>query len=190
MLFDFIELGFDHILDPNGIDHILFVATLCSLHFLDEWRKVLILVTAFTVGHSLTLALASLRLVNVSVDLVETIIPITIILTAIYNVFIVLRKNGKPISSKWHYVITLLFGLIHGLGFSNYFKAMFGEEENILTQLFGFNVGVELGQLIIVSVVSIMGHFLVKNIKLSPSIWTIGISSTALLYSIRLLIGI
>ena len=156
MIGAYTELGFDHILDPQGYDHILFVVALCAIYLIQDWKKVLILVTAFTIGHSLTLALSSLKIVNISASLVEKLIPITIILTCIYNIW----KARTNLPSKQstvreekvmaNYVLALGFGLIHGLGFSNFFKAMLGRDESIVMPLLSFNIGVELGQIVIV----------------------------------------
>ena len=145
----YIRLGFDHILDPNGYDHILFVVALCSIYNWKEWKKVVILVTAFTIGHSLTLALSSLRIVNISSALIETLIPITILITCLYNILKVYKgfKNEKV---NINYILALFFGLIHGLGFSNFLKPMFNKDESIIGPLLSFNIGVELGQLVIV----------------------------------------
>lgn len=183
MFSSFIELGFEHILDPKGYDHILFVAVLCALYEWSEWKKIIILVTAFTVGHSLTLGLSSLSLINIDATLIETLIPITIILTAVYNIFVVLRQKKDTQNLTTHYLMALGFGLIHGLGFSNYFKALMGEEESIFMPLLAFNIGVELGQLIIVATIFVLGFLVVGLLKLNKSYWTLGISSMAIVVS-------
>jgi HupE / UreJ protein len=189
MILDFLKVGLEHILDPQGIDHILFIATLCSLYFLDNWKRLLVLVTAFTAGHCITLALSSVRWINVSPDLVEFCIPLTIIITALYNIYVVLSKKGDQISTRWHYILTLMFGLIHGLGFSNFFRAMFDESESILMPLLGFNIGLELGQLVVVTAISILGYLLVKKGPLSEKYWVIGVASVAIIMSTKIMIG-
>jgi ABC-type antimicrobial peptide transport system permease subunit len=145
-------LGKDHILDyANGYDHILFVIALCALYTFQDWKKILILVTAFTVGHSLTLALATLGVISVNARWVEFLIPLTIFTTAVSNLF---RKESLVSggSMQGNYFLALFFGLIHGMGFSNYLKALLGKNESIITQLFAFNVGLEFGQIIIVGI--------------------------------------
>src|SRR5688572_12761348 len=146
MFTSYLELGFDHILDLNGYDHILFLIALCAAYSSADWKKILILVTAFTIGHSFTLAMSSLDIITINADLIELIIPVTILITAILNLVI------KPDTSKrWQiiYLLPLFFGFIHGMGFSNYFKVLLGREAEIILPLFAFNLGVELGQICI-----------------------------------------
>lgn len=145
-------LGKDHILDyANGYDHILFVIALCAIYTIQDWKKILILVTAFTLGHSLTLALATLGLISVNASWVEFLIPLTILTTAVSNIF---RKEsmGSGWGMQGNYGLALFFGLIHGMGFSNYLRALLGKNESMVTQLFAFNVGLEFGQIIIVGI--------------------------------------
>lgn len=181
----YLGLGFEHILDPKGYDHILFVLALSGIYLLKDWRQVLILVTAFTIGHSLTLALSALNIVKVNADLVEFLIPITIVLTCLYNI---LRKEENQKSISWNYLIALGFGLIHGLGFSNYFKAILGKEESIVLPLFAFNVGVELGQIVIVLVSLIVASIAVRVLKLSQRKWTLFLSTTIAIWAIYLIL--
>jgi len=131
----YLQLGFDHIADLRGGDHILFIVALAAGYGLSHWRHLLILVTAFTVGHSVTLALATLRLVSVSSAWVEFLIPVTILAT---GVFTLAETRARPErlelpsrTQRVKYVMALLFGLIHGLGFSNFLRAMLGDEESI-----------------------------------------------------------
>jgi len=145
----YLQLGFEHISDFAGYDHMLFIVTLCAFYAWRAWKKILILVTAFTIGHSITLALSAFNILNIPQQLVETAIPITIFITAIHN--IASRKGSNPSTINLSYWIALFFGFIHGMGFSNFFKALTGGE-SIILELFAFNVGLELGQLIIVAV--------------------------------------
>lgn len=143
-------LGKDHILDyANGYDHILFVVALCAVYVIQDWKQILILVTAFTVGHSITLALATLNIISVATPWVEFLIPLTIFTTAIANLF---RKEQMfyPAGIQTNYILALFFGLIHGLGFSSYLRALLGKDQGIILQLFAFNIGLEVGQIIIV----------------------------------------
>lgn len=146
----FFPLGIQHITDLNGLDHILFIAALCSRYIWQDWRKLLVLVTAFTIGHSITLTLSTLNIINIPTAYTEFLIAVTIVVTAISNCFI------KDFSFKHKfpaiYFFALFFGLIHGLGFSTLLKSMLGKDENIVVQLLSFNLGLEIGQLIIVSV--------------------------------------
>ncbi len=169
-------LGKDHILDTSGYDHILFIIALCVLYSLRDWRRVLILVTAFTVGHSITLALATLGIINVKQDLIEFLIPVTILITAVSNVF---RKEGQYSagSLQLNYIYAAFFGLIHGLGFSNYLRSILGRDQTIFTQLFAFNVGLEFGQIIVVLIFLFGGFLLVDLFGVNRRDWKMVISS-------------
>lgn len=161
--FIYLRLGFDHITDPRGYDHILFVVALCAIYTLRQWRRVLILVTAFTIGHSITLALATLNVIHYSTASVELLIPITILITAVTNFFYVVPTTERQIretkNSPLRYGLALCFGLIHGLGFSNYLRSLLGRESSIATPLLSFNLGLEIGQLVIVSVLLVLSYF-------------------------------
>ena len=159
-------LGLDHILDVNGYDHILFVVALCALYQLSDWKKILVLVTAFTVGHSITLALATLRIISVNSELIEFLIPVTILFTAISNL---LTRDRKVDEGKvWrNYFYAGFFGLIHGMGFSNYLRALLGQDETIILQLFAFNIGLEVGQIIIVAFFLILSFLFTTIIGVS-----------------------
>jgi hypothetical protein len=170
-------LGKDHILDyKNGYDHILFVVALCVLYAWRDWKQVLILVTAFTIGHSITLALATLNVVSANADLVEFLIPLTIFITAISNLF----KNEQHASTRalWlSYGYALFFGLIHGLGFSNYLRSILGKDRGIVSQLFAFNVGLEFGQIIIVIVFLTVAFIVVDLFTVNRRDWKLVVSS-------------
>jgi ABC-type antimicrobial peptide transport system permease subunit len=153
----YLREGFYHITDWKGYDHILFVMALCLPYFLKDWKQVLILITAFTIGHSVTLALSVFNKILIPSTWIEFLIPITIIITALENLF---RNNTQPKHVGFRYVAALLFGLIHGLGFSNYLRSMMGKSENIITQLLAFNIGLELGQLLIVLAVLVVSSSL------------------------------
>ena len=146
----YLQLGFEHILDLNGYDHLLFLVALCAVFPPSAWRKVVVLVTAFTIGHCLTLALSGLNVINPPSDLIEFLIPLTIFITAIYNISS--SRHSKSFD-KVQYGIVGVFGLIHGMGFSNYFKALLGNEGEVVKALLAFNIGVELGQLVIIAVI-------------------------------------
>lgn len=177
----YLRLGFDHITDPRGYDHILFVVALCAVYTLQEWRQVLFLVTAFTLGHSITLALATLQLIHYKTDLVELLIPITILITAVSNFFFREQRQRKFTSSylsgrSWRYGLALLFGLIHGMGFSNYLRSLLGREADIIGPLLAFNVGLEIGQLVIVTLVLLIAYGMLNILKTSRLRWTLIVS--------------
>lgn len=150
----FLRLGFEHISDIRGYDHILFVVALCAGYEPKHWKRLLVLVTAFTVGHSVTLALATLRLITINDALVEFLIPLTIFVTGVMNIVTASRRSEAGMEGKGarglKYFLALGFGLIHGMGFSNFLRSLLGAEEGIALPLFGFNVGLEVGQIFIV----------------------------------------
>lgn len=161
----YLEEGFKHIADLSGIDHILFIVALSIRYQFADWKKLLILVTAFTIGHSLTLALSVLNLITVSTKWIEFLIPVTIVITALSNIMVTkfVFKSRFPMI----YFMASFFGLIHGLGFSNYLKGMLGRGESVLEPLLAFNVGLELGQLAIVLAILLISFIFVQLFKWS-----------------------
>lgn len=160
----FFELGREHIADLSGYDHILFIAALCIGYLPKDWKKILILVTAFTVGHSITLALSALDAVTVSAEWIEFLIPVTIMITALINI---LRKDAerKQRVVSLEFFLASFFGLIHGLGFSNYLKSLLGKDTSIINQLLAFNIGLEIGQLLIVVAVLLLSVICIQGFK-------------------------
>jgi hydrogenase/urease accessory protein HupE len=177
--------GIYHITDLKGFDHILFVMAVCLPFLFQDWRKVLILITAFTIGHSITLALSIFNTILIPSKWIEFLIPLTIFITAIRNLFA--RKNQSY--SKWTYGAVLLFGFIHGMGFSNYLKSMMSKSESIITQLLAFNIGLELGQLIIVSFSLAVSYIFVQLLKIERREWAVftcgGIVGLSLLMAVE-----
>ncbi len=179
----YLRLGFQHIIDVHAYDHIVFVLVLCAGYSLNQISKVLLLITAFTIGHSLTLALSTLNIVTIPSDIVEFLIPATILVTAVSNV-LPLRSGNR----RFIYATTLFFGLIHGLGFSNYLKALMGRESNILTPLLAFNVGLELGQIIILAAYFLILLATVYLLKVRHDFWRIYVSGAGFGIALILLI--
>lgn len=171
----YLEQGVNHITDLNGLDHMVFIITLCAVYRLDQWKRILILVTAFTVGHTLTLALSGLNIISVNQQLVETLIPVTILLTAIYNI---IKKETEGKRFQVNYFLALSFGLIHGMGFSNFFRAMMMgiSNDSIVFSLFSFNVGIEVGQLMIVSAFLVINLILSSLFSIKHRDWNLVIS--------------
>jgi hypothetical protein len=168
-------LGRDHILDYSlGLDHILFVFALGAGYLLSDWKKILILVTAFTVGHSLTLALATFKVIEVRTDVVEFFIIVTILIAAVTNFF---KRTGLDSKISINYGYALFFGLIHGLGFSNTLRALLSSSQKILTPLFAFNLGLEFGQIIIVAVFLFAGFISVNLFGVDRNTWKLVVSS-------------
>jgi len=182
----YLRLGIDHIMDFEGYDHILFVMTLCAIYYPKEWKRVLILITAFTIGHSVTLALATLDLVRISSDLIEFLIPLTILLTAVFNAVNKYEKVGRFLHAV-KYIAALFFGLIHGLGFSNYLRSLLGSESSIVKPLLAFNVGIEIGQLIVVISVMLISWVMVNLFRAKKREWDLVISGAAIGISLVLM---
>ena len=147
-----------------GFDHILFLAGLCAAYSLTRWRELLVLVTAFTIGHSVSLALATLRMVSVNSSLVEFLIPVTIVATALTNLA-GLRREGRAGRRPLRYALALGFGLIHGLGFSNFLRIALGDERNLFVPLLSFNIGLELAQIVVAGAVLALGALVMWGVR-------------------------
>lgn len=170
----YFQLGIQHIADITAYDHILFVIALCVIYRLEDWRKLLILITAFTLGHSLTLGLSALGILVFPSNVIEFLIPVTILITAVLN--LIRNKEAKKMNMV-HYLLPLFFGFIHGSGFSNYFKSLIGQEDSVVKPLFAFNVGIEIGQLLIVSIFMAITYLVVRWVKIPHPTWSKIISS-------------
>lgn len=177
----YINLGFQHISDLAGYDHILFLLALCAVYSIDQWRRLFILVTAFTVGHSITLALSSFGWVVIPSHIIEFLIPVTILITAIRNVAVPTsdQLTDDQTNMTGHYLVALCFGFIHGMGFSNYFRALMMDSSSITIPLLGFNLGIEIGQLLVVSIIVIVASLVVKFAQVKHRDWNLFISGAA-----------
>lgn len=170
----------------KGYDHILFIVSLCAIYTWVDWKKVAWMVTAFTLGHSVTLALAALKIVLFNPLWIEFLIPLTILLTCMGNV-----TKGEHSENKialFRYVLVLFFGFIHGMGFSNFFNALMGDGQSILGPLFAFNLGLELGQLMIVMVFLGSQWVITRMVNLNSKVWIAFISGAGAGISILLLL--
>ncbi|WP_044218217.1 HupE/UreJ family protein [Chitinophaga pinensis] len=170
----YFQMGWQHIVDWEGIDHILFIAALCAIYLLEDWRKVLVLVTAFTIGHSITLALSVTNVVHISSKLIEFLIPVTIFITAFSNI---IRKQTVPVKLQINYFFAGFFGLIHGMGFSGYLKSLLGTQTNVVTPLLAFNLGLEFGQILIVTGVLLLAGIIVNITRVKRRDWNMFLSS-------------
>ena len=182
----YLELGFRHISDLAGYDHILFLLVLCAIYQLHQWKTLLVLVTAFTVGHSITLALTSFSVINIKSEVIEFLIPMTIIATAIHNLFI--RSTSEISGHTRSYWMALFFGFIHGMGFANYFRALLMDESSILIPLLGFNLGIELGQLLFVLLVLGVAYVVTNWLKMPQRDWNTFVSGGG--FSLALVLAI
>ena len=182
----YLELGFWHLWSWQATDHLTFLLALCAPFVLADWRRVVALVTSFTIGHSLTLALATLGLVSFDKAWIEALIPVTIMLTALLNMQQAgradTRPQRRPIPVIWALpnALALAFGLIHGLGFSNYLRSLLGENSRPVVELLSFNLGVELGQLLVVSIILLLGFVMLRGFDAARRDWILTTSGAAL----------
>ena len=183
----YFKLGLEHILDPRGIEHILFVLALCAIYLLRDWRKIVILVTSFTLGHSITLALATLELIRINSGLIDFLIPVTIAITAMGNIFKP-RPSGSS-GVQVNYLFALFFGLIHGFGFSHCLRSLLGRDGSLFEPLLAFNIGLEVGQLFIVGIFLLASSVWVGIFGTNRKEWTLVISSIILGMSLMMIIN-
>ncbi|NNE30211.1 MAG: HupE/UreJ family protein [Saprospiraceae bacterium] len=184
----YLKLGRDHIADLGAYDHMLFLLALCAVFTISHWRQVILLATGFTLGHSITLIGAGLDIIRFPMDVIEILIPVTIILTGIYNLRRGPLEKGESLRRN-HYFLAAGFGLIHGMGFSNFLRSalMPGEESELVIQLLAFNIGIELGQVIIVLVILAISWLIVNQFGLSKRYWNGALSILAIGVSLFLL---
>jgi hypothetical protein len=152
------------------LDHQLFILALAAIYLLKDWKQVLILVTAFTIGHSITLALSVFDIIRFSAKWVEFLIPCTIVVTAIINLF---QKSFTPRSVRINYFLALFFGLVHGMGFANSIRFMLASDQSIGWGLFGFNIGLEVGQIAVVLSILLFSTILISLFKVNRRDWVI-----------------
>lgn len=181
----YFKLGWEHIISMDALDHQLFIAALAAIYILKDWKQVLILVTAFTIGHSLTLALSVFDLIRVNSKWVEFLIPLTIVITALSNLF---QKKFTTRSVRTNYFLALGFGLIHGLGFANNLRFMLADDQGIGWSLFGFNVGLEAGQIIVVALLMLLAHLVVTILRANRRDWVIFLSAGVFALSLKMVL--
>jgi hypothetical protein len=166
----YFKLGWEHIISIGALDHQLFILALAAIYLLKDWKQVLILVTAFTIGHSITLALSVFDIIRFSAKWVEFLIPCTIVVTAIINLF---QKSFTPRSVRINYFLALFFGLVHGMGFANSIRFMLASDQSIGWGLFGFNIGLEVGQIAVVLSILLFSTILISLFKVNRRDWVI-----------------
>lgn len=184
----YFNLGLHHVLDWRAYDHILFIIVLVAAYNFHDWLKVIWLITLFTLGHTLSLALATYGVVMVRGELVEFLIPLTILLTAIFNLFTA-GKNPRNGKIQVLYFATLFFGIIHGLGFSTYFKSVSANVSNKIFPLLEFALGIEAAQIIVVLVVLILSFIFQTIFRFSRRDWVMVISSIVIGFTIPMLLN-
>jgi len=183
----YFELGLHHVLDFAAYDHILFLIVLAVVFSFNQWKKAVWLITFFTIGHTLTLGLAAYGVLNIRVDIIEFLIPVTIFITGAANV---IRANkASSGKEKLNLFFALFFGLIHGLGFSNYFRLMIGQEEDKFFPLLEFALGIEASQVIIVFGILIIGTLLQNFFRVSKRDWVLVSSAIVIGFVIPMMIN-
>jgi hypothetical protein len=178
-------LGWEHIISRDALDHILFIVALALIYRLTDWKKVLVLVTAFTIGHFLTLFLSVKDIIRADPRWVEFLIPLTIIITAVVNMF---QKNFERKGLRVNYFLALFFGLIHGLGYANAIRFVLADDQSLGWSLFAFNIGLEIGQIFVVLTVLLISEAILRNSRFGRRKWVIIISSLILYFSLNMLI--
>ncbi|MBT8282327.1 MAG: HupE/UreJ family protein [Muriicola sp.] len=181
------KLGLEHVLDLAAYDHILFLMALVIPFSLRMWKKILTLVTVFTITHCVSLALSVYKVVEIDVAWIEFLIPVTILLTAIFNLCDSL-KEGSALSFQLQAVATGFFGLIHGFGFSNYFKMLMAGEDEKLNPLLGFAAGIEISQIVVITAVLAVAAILEMGLKLPRKYFVNGTTSIVILITIPMII--
>lgn len=179
----YLQLGWEHIISIDALDHQLFILALVAIFSFQDLKKVLILVTAFTLGHSFTLALSAFDVIRFPSNWVEFLIPCTIVFTALDN--LIFSKNEDKLI-KLNYFLALIFGLIHGMGFANSVRMMLAKEQSIVIPLLGFNVGLEIGQIAVVIIVLSIFYILSTFLKLKKKHWVMLVSAPILIFSIKM----
>ncbi|MGG8495381.1 HupE/UreJ family protein [Tenacibaculum sp. TC6] len=181
----YFKTGLFHVLDIKAYDHILFLIVLAVVYQFKQWQKVLWLITLFTIGHSITLALSSYGILNVRADLVEFLIPLTIFITGLMNVLT--AKKASVGKENQNLFFALFFGLIHGLGFSNYFKIMVGKTSDKLLPLLEFALGVEAAQIIIVLLILLVGALVQSVFGVNRRDWILIASSIVIGFALQMM---
>ena len=172
----FLDQGFYHVLDWNAYDHLLFLVVLAVPYTINHWKKLLTLITLFTIGHTLSLTLSAFEVVKVNMSIIEFFIPLTILLTALYNI-IRLRKKQNQDKLWAHWSATFIFGIIHGFGFSTLFKMMTASATNKGSLLLAYTLGIEFAQIVIVLAMVLISLFTVSFLRFPARDWTIIISA-------------
>jgi hypothetical protein len=181
----YLQLGWEHIISSDALDHQLFILALVAIFSFKDLKKVLILVTAFTIWHSVTLALSAFDIIRFPSNWIEFLIPCTIVFTALDN--LIFSKNVEKLI-KLNYFLALFFGLIHGMGFANSVRMMLAQEQSITIPLFGFNVGLEIGQIAVVIIVLSIFYLLSTFLKLQKKHWILLVSAPILVVSLKMAI--
>ena len=181
----YFKIGWQHIISADALDHQLFILALACIFTIKDIRKVLILVTAFTIGHSLTLALSVTDVIRFSAKWVEFFIPCTILITAINNI---IQINSASRMARINYYLALSFGLIHGMGFANAIRIMLAKDQTLGWGLFGFNLGLEAGQIVVVMAILLLSILFLNYLKIKRRDWVLFLSAGVIALSLKMAI--
>jgi hypothetical protein len=179
----YFKMGWEHIISRDALDHQLFILALACVYTINDIKRVLVLVTAFTIGHSLTLALSVFDIIRFSSKWVEFLIPCTIFITALNNIF---QADSDGRSAKINYYLALCFGLIHGMGFANAIRIMLAKDQTVGLGLFGFNLGLEAGQVFVVAIILIIGIVALNFCKVKKRDWIFFLSAGVFALSLKM----
>ena len=179
----YLKLGWEHIVSLDALDHQLFVLVLMAIFVFKDWKKILWVVTAFTIGHSITLVLSALDILRAPAKWIEFLIPLTIVITALDNI---LMRNKPQNLMQMNYFFALFFGLIHGMGFANTARMMMSKEQSIIVPLLGFNIGLEVGQIAVVIVIMIIHFVMLTLFRINKKEWVMFVSSAVFALALKM----
>lgn len=179
----YLKLGWEHIVSLDALDHQLFVLVLMAVFVFKDWKKILWVVTAFTIGHSITLVLSALDILRAPAKWIEFLIPLTIVITALDNI---LMRNKPQNLMQMNYFFALFFGLIHGMGFANTARMMMSKEQSIIVPLLGFNIGLEVGQIAVVIVIMIIHFVMLTLFRINKKEWVMFVSSAVFALALKM----
>jgi hypothetical protein len=185
----YLNEGWQHIISPDALDHQLFIIAMGAIFLWKDRRKVLILVTAFTLGHSLTLALSIFDVIRFDTKWVEFLIPCTILFTSLNNLRYIRSEYLYLNNINYNYFMALSFGLIHGMGFANSIRMMLAGDQSIAIPLLSFNIGLELGQIAVIAALLLISQLLIVQFKIKRSYWIIFLSALTLIFSVKMILG-
>lgn len=179
----YFKIGWEHIITIKALDHILFIAALAAIYMLKDWKQVLILVTAFTLGHTITLILSAKQIVEIDESLIEFFIPCTIALTAIVNMA---QRSFTPKAIRINYFLALFFGLVHGLAFANTLRMILATDQSFAWSMFSFSAGLETGQILIVFIILLLCQLVTGLFKINRKQWVIFLSAAVFSLALQL----
>jgi len=179
----YFKIGWEHIITIEALDHIFFIAALAAIYMLKDWKQVLVLVTAFTLGHTITLILSSLNLLEVSSGWVEFLVPCTIVFTAVSNL---LLKKFSSQTIRINYFLALFFGLIHGLAFANTLRMLIAQDQSFAMSMFSFSLGLESGQILVVFIILLLAEVIVGLCKITRRDWVVFLSAAVMALAIEM----